>query len=234
MAGIINVDRSIIPACDVGKDRYEEIIRETHHIPQVGAYKISAALALSVGLPTVVKIARSYTDKPLIYDHQKAGTDIPDTGKEFAATLKKCGIDAMILFPLAGPATQTAWIRSAQEVDLPIIVGGHMTHERFRVSEGGYIADEAIITMYSNSAALNVTNYIVPGNKPQVIQEIRKLLSANRIDPVFYAPGFISQGGSISEAASVAGPYWHAIVGRAIYEAHDIRSVTLSLATCLS
>lgn len=233
MAGIIEIDKSIIPACDVEKDKYEEIIRKTYNILQVGAYKIGAALGLSVGLPTLVEIARKYTDKPLIYDHQKAGTDIPDTGKGFVATLKKCGIDAMILFPLAGPATQTAWIQSAQEVDLPIIVGGYMTHERFCVSEGGYVDDAAIKKMYSNAASHGVTDYVVPGNKPEVIREIRSLLLDSKVDPVFYAPGFISQGGSIDEAASVAGGRWHAIVGRAIYEARDIQKAALSLTTCL-
>ena len=58
MGEIINIDRSIIPACDVDKDRYEEIIKETHDIPQIGAYKIGAALGLSTGLPTLVDIAR--------------------------------------------------------------------------------------------------------------------------------------------------------------------------------
>lgn len=233
MSQIIGIDRSIIPACDVNKSKYEEIVRETHDIPQVGAYKISAALGLSVGLPTLVEIARRYTEKPLIYDHQKAGTDIPDTGEKFAAMLKNCGVDAMILFPLAGPATQTAWIQSAQKVNLPVIVGGHMTHERFLASEGGYIEDTAVEKMYTNSAFHGVTDYVVPGNKPQIIGKIRDLLLASKIDPVFYAPGFISQGGSISEAASVAGPRWHAIVGRAIYEARDIQKAALSLITHL-
>lgn len=229
----MKIDRSIIPACDVDKNKYEEIIRETHAIPQVGAYKISASLGLSVGLPALVEIARRYTDKPLIYDHQKAGTDIPDTGKEFAVTMRNCGIDALIIFPLAGPATQTAWIQSAQKVGLPVITGGHMTHERFLASEGGYIDDAAIEKMFTTSAFHGVTDYVVPGNKPEVIKKIRALLLANKIDPVFYAPGFISQGGSISDAASVAGPRWHAIVGRAIYEARDIQKAVQSLITHL-
>lgn len=229
MKNIIGINRSIIPACDVNKQRYEEIIKETHDIPKVGGYKIGAALGLSVGLPTLVDIARRYTDKPLIYDHQKAATDIPDTGKDFNSILKASGIDAVILFPLAGPATQTAWIQSAQEVNLPVICGGHMTHERFLVSEGGYIDDASIDKMFTNAAYHGVTDYVVPGNKPEVIKRIRQLLSESKIAPVFYAPGFISQGGSISEAASVAGPRWHAIVGRAIYEAQDIQKATSSL-----
>lgn len=233
MPPIIATDRSIIPACDVDVDRYEEIVRETCDIPQVGGYKIGAVLALSVGLKTVVDVARSYTDKPLIYDHQKAGTDIPETGTGFVEMLKEFGIDAMILFPLAGPHTQTAWIQSALEVGLPIIVGGHMTHESFLVSDGGYIADTAVEKIYSNSAFLRVTDYVVPGNKPDVIRQLRHVLTAAGIDPVLYAPGFISQGGTISEAASAAGPRWHAIVGRALYEARDIRAAAQSLITHL-
>ena len=229
MQKIINADRSIIPACDVNKDRYEEIIRETCEIPQVGAYKISAALAVSVGLSTLVEIAKRYTKKPLIYDHQKAGTDIPDTGEEFTAVVKDAGIDALIIFPLAGPATQEAWIKSAQKVNLPVIIGGYMTHDRYLSSEGGYIEDTAIDKMYSNAAFQRVNHYVVPGNKPKVIERIRSLLLNNGIEPIFYAPGFISQGGSISEAAHVAGPQWHAIVGRAIYDALNIRRAAESL-----
>lgn len=227
---IISRDKSIIPACDVDAQRYEQIVQETHDIPQVGAYKIGAALALSVGLQKVVQIARQYTHKPLIYDHQKAGNDIPEIGTEFAAAVQRCGIDAVILFPLAGPATQTAWIQSAKNVGLAVIVGGYMTHERFLVSDGGYVADQAAMEkIYMNSAFDGVSDYVVPGNKPEAIQRIRTLLSSRGVNPVLYAPGFISQGGNISEAAAVAGPRWHAIVGRAIYEAKDIRRAALSL-----
>jgi len=229
MGKIIDIERSIIPACDVDKDKYEEIIRETSDITQIGAYKIGAALALSTGLPMLVDIARRHTKKPLIYDHQKAGTDIPEIGEKFVATLKESGIDALIIFPLAGPVTQTAWIKYAQKVDLPVIIGGYMTHESFLSSEGGYVDDIAINKIYTNAASLGVTHYVVPGNKPQVIEMIRNLLLDMNIDPIFYAPGFIVQGGNISEAANAAGPHWHAIVGRAIYEARDVQKAAQSL-----
>ena len=229
MERIIDINRSIIPACDVDKSRYEEIIKETCDIPQIGGYKISAVLAITEGMEVLVEIARKYTEKPLIYDHQKAGTDIPDTGKSFTSALKKSGINALIIFPLSGPATQTAWIRSAQEVDLPIIVGGYMTHERFVVSDGGYIDDNATDKIYTNAAFQSITDYVVPGNKPTIIKRIKGILNENNIDPVFYAPGFIAQGGQISEAAKEAGLRWHAIVGRAIYESQDIQKVVNTL-----
>jgi len=231
---IIPIDRSIIPACDVNVTRYEEIVRETCNLPQIGGYKISAALALSIGIPEVVKIARKYTEKPLIYDHQKAATDIPETGRTFVTVIKESGIDALIIFPLTGPLTQASWIRSAQEIGLPIIVGGYMTHERYLVSEGGYIADDAATEkIYTNSVYEGIKDYVVPGNKPEVIKTIRKMLLDMNIDPIFYSPGFISQGGRISDAAVAAGNHWHAIVGRAIYEAQDIRKAVMSLASHL-
>ena len=145
------------------------------------------------------------------------------------AVLKECGIDAVILFPLSGPATQMVWIQAAKDADIPVIIGGYMTHERYVSSEGGYIEDSAVDKIYSNSAAQGVSDYVVPGNKPEVIQKIRGMLISQKIDPIFYAPGFISQGGSISKAASVAGARWHAIVGRALYEATDMRKAALSL-----
>lgn len=88
MDQIIKRDRSIIPACDVDLTRFEVIVRETAQMDEVGAYKIGAVLALSAGIRRVVDKAREYTSKPLIYDHQKGATDIPETGAAFAKLLK--------------------------------------------------------------------------------------------------------------------------------------------------
>ncbi len=227
---IINATQSIIPACDVvDLSRFEEIVRETHQITKIGAYKISAVLGLKYSIPKIVKVARKYTDKPLIYDHQKAGTDIPDTGRDFINVLKKSGIDALIIFPLSGPVTQLAWINYAKEVGLPIIGGGYMTHKGFMASDGGYINDDAPEKMYTISAQNGINDFVVPGNKPDVIIKIRNILINLGVSPIFYSPGFISQGGSISEAAIAAGDNWHAIVGRAIYESKDIKNTVLNL-----
>lgn len=226
--------RSIIPACDVPFDVYERLIAETHDIPQIGAYKIGAALALSVGLPAVVAATREKTQKPLIYDHQKAGTDIPTTSTFYMDTLKDAGIDATILFPLAGSRTQSEWTAAARASELRVIVGGHMTHEGFLHSQGGYIADDSVATIYERATADSVTDFVVPGNKPEVIERIRGLITDRGVDAVYYAPGFISQGGDISEAAKVAGPRWHAIVGTALFqnlrEQNGIRNAALRLA----
>jgi orotidine-5'-phosphate decarboxylase len=224
---------SLIPACDVELDRFEEIVVKTTDLAEVGAYKIGAVLGLSVGLPTVVATARRHTNKPLIYDHQKAGTEIPDTAKPFMKTLAGAGVDAVILFPFAGPTAERAWIEAAQEAGLDVIVGAHMTHSNFVENDNGYIPAKSIERIFRLAATVGVKHYVVPGNNPAAIAAIRMQLGADVPDPVFYAPGFSSQGGEIAAAREAAARRWHAIVGRAIYEASDVRLAVENLSRTL-
>lgn len=227
MDKIIKIDRSIIPACDVPLGLYERIVKETADIEGIGGYKVGFFLGLGHGLPKIVEITRRYTDKSIIYDHQKAGTDIPDTGGSFARVCKKAGINAIILFPQAGPETERAWIKASREEGLGVIVGGLMTHRGYRRSEGGFLADEAIMEIYLNAADLGVQDFVVPGNRPDEIRCIKEVLERRVAASVFYAPGFTAQGGEINEAVKIFGGRWHAIVGRAIYEADDIKKAAL-------
>ena len=174
MTRIIQSDRSVIPACDVPLEVYERIVKEIGDVEKIGGYKVGFFLGLDYGLPKVVELTRKYTDKPIIYDHQKAGTDIPDLGVKFVDICKKAGVDAVILFPQSGPETEEKWIKAAQEKDLGVIVGGLMTHPRYVRSEGGYLADGAIMEMYSNAADLGVADFVVPGNRPDDIKRIRE------------------------------------------------------------
>lgn len=221
---IISAEKSIIPACDVESiEKFEELVMNTAPVPGIGGYKVGFGLALAYGLPKVMEVVRKHTDKPVIYDHQKAGTDILDTGKNFAQVCKKSGVDAVILFPQAGPETERAWIYHALDNDLKVIVGGRMTHPGYAVSEGGFISDEGALDMYRIAARAGVTNFVVPGNKPDVIQAVREAVEAEGVKGVFYAPGFVAQGGKIADTTKVAGDSWHAIVGRGIYSASDMK-----------
>lgn len=230
---IIKRNRSIEIACDVSIEKYERILEETSDIDAVGGYKLGFYLALEHGLPKLVEIARKYTNKPLIYDHQKAGTDIPDTGVKFAEVCKKAGIDAVILFPQAGPETEKAWIEAAKEKELGVIVGGLMTHKGYLKSDGGYIDDSSVMEMYLRAADSGVKEFVVPGNKPEKIKEIRKAIEEKGIEPFFHAPGFIAQGGKITDAGEAAGEKWHAIVGRAVYNSDNIRKTIEELSSQL-
>lgn len=230
MGNIISIKRSIIVACDVSLDFYERILKETSDIEKIGAYKIGFQLGLSHSLPAIVELARKYTSKPLIYDHQKAGTDIPDTGKSFAKTVKNSGINAIILVPQAGPETEKAWIKAAQDEGLPVIVGGLMTHLRYTKSRGGYISDESVLEMYLNAAEFGVTDFVAPMNKPESVSVISQSLKSKGTEPTFYMPGLTS---SMHNASSFAGDSWHAIIGRALYNSKDMREAALEFSRML-
>ena len=231
---IIKYDRSVIPACDVRSlEDLKKLVEQTHDVKGIGGYKIGLVLGLSFGLPKIVEVIREFTDLPIIYDHQKAGTDIPPLGQKFAKVCKDAGVNAVIIFPQSGPATEEEWIKACKEVSLEILIGGEMTHPKYKKSEGGFISDDVLDKIYLNAAKLNVTNFVVPGNRIERIKHYRSILEPIVKDLTFFAPGFVAQGGEITEAAKAAGQFWHAIVGRGIYRAEDMRKAAEELTSKL-
>lgn len=228
---LINLPRSVIPACDVGDlDTFERLVRETTDVEGIGGYKIGFELVFPYGAIEVVRRAKEHTSLPIIYDHQKGGTDIPDMGPKFVSALKKAGVDSAILFPLAGTKTQRKWTEALQAAEgMTIFVGGEMTHDEFLRKDGGYIADDSPERIYTLAAEMGVTHFIVPGNKPESVAKYRQLLEGILGEGNFdlAAPGLITQGGDISEAGKAAGEFFHGIVGRALTEAQDIRQAAL-------
>lgn len=229
---IIKIDRSIIPACDVDSlQKLKQLVKQTCSVEGIGAYKIGMEIVIPFGLKKVLEEVKDLTDLPVIYDYQKAGTDIPEIGARFAKACK--GVDAVIIFPQAGPVTEEAWIKAALNEKLSVIIGGEMTHEGYLESGGGFIANSAPKRIYEIAAKLGVKDYVLPGNKPERIKDYRRFLEHLGIDPVFYSPGLVAQGGEITESAKAAGPYWHAIIGRALYNAKNINKMAKEMTTKL-
>lgn len=225
---IIKLKRSIIPSCDVSDlSKLKELVKRTCSVEGIGAYKIGLEMCLPYGIPDVVDAIRKFTNLPVIYDHQKAATDIPELGEKFAKAVK--GVDAVILFPFAGPETEKEWIKACRKEKLGIIVGGEMTHKGFLESEGGFISEKEALKIYETAANEKINDYVVPGNKPDKIRLYKAFLEARGIKPVFYSPGLITQGGNITESAKAAGDNWHAIVGRALYNAKDVNKAAKEL-----
>ena len=225
---IIKLKKSIIPSCDVDSlEKLNKLVKSTCKVKGVGAYKIGFELVIPFGIEKVIKVIRKHTKLPIIYDHQKAGTDIPDTGTKFMNACK--GVDAVILFPQAGPETETAWIKAAQQAKMNVIVGGEMTHKGYLKNENGFIDDNAPKRIYEIAASLGVTDFVIPGNKPDKCLQYDKLIKTKIKSPVYYSPGLITQGGSISELAKKLDS-WHAIIGRAIYEAKDMKKAAEEVA----
>jgi len=223
MVRIIPNKKSVIVACDVESiEALKNLVEKTCHVEGIGGYKLGSILTIGYGLPSLVSVVRKLTNLPIIYDHQKAMTDIPSLGKEFATVVKKAGADAMIGFPQSGPQTQIEWIKACNSINLNVIIGGEMTHPNYLRSDRGYIANEALDEIYTLAAKMGVNDFVVPGNKIDRISHYKQILEPLCKDLTLYSPGLISQGGIITEAAKVAGDSWHAIVGRAIFEAKDI------------
>lgn len=197
-----------------------DLLNAIRGVRQIGAVKLGIGMGLN-DLYKMADIAKTILGRefPLIYDHQKAGNDIPAMGKVFAGKVKLAGVNNVILFPFAGPETQEAWTGACFEAGLNVLTGGIMTHPKFLVSEGGYIADDAPERIFRLACKLGVRHFVVPGNKLNWVQYIRTVLrdELGEGNFVLYAPGFITQKGDISECGQVAGEEWHAIVGSAVY-----------------
>ncbi|SRR5260221_388947 len=221
---VIDRDKSVIVAADVEFSRLPELVQQTCLVEGISGYKVGLELALERGLPDVVGVVKDNSDLHVMYDHQKAGNDIPETGGRFAKVCKNAGVDSVILFPFAGSKTERDWIRACQDAGLGVLVGAHMTQPEFLYSEGGSIADNAPERIFTIAAENGVRDFVVPGNKIEYVAKYKELLDQQLGEGNFtlYAPGFITQGGEISDFAKAAGNKWHAIVGSAIYKATNI------------
>lgn len=209
----------IIPALDTADlDAALRLVCKVAGRESVYGFKLGFSLGLGFGLPETVRRIREWTDKPLIYDHQKAATDIPDTGALFGDVLKKAGIDEVILFPHTGPRTLAAWTKAMQERQLKVIVGAVMTHPAYLVSEGGFIADAAAAAIYKQAAGLGVGAFVVPLTKPDVVAKLAREVPFTAAQE-FYSPGFGAQKGDPAQFPMLA--KHHLIMGRALLVAED-------------
>ncbi len=222
---IIPADRSVIVAADVEPEKFEGLVRDVGKVEGLSGYKIGFEVGYGLTIAkAVATVKEANPDSVAIFDHQKAGNDIPDTGMNFGRTMKRGGVDAAILFPFTGPATQERWTKELQDQGIGVLTGSEMTHPKIRRSEGGYIADDAFAEMFELAVALGVRDFVVPGNKPDKVADYRGFFEERLGSENFtlYAPGFVAQGGEISEAGIAAGYNWHAIVGRGIIAASNV------------
>jgi orotidine-5'-phosphate decarboxylase len=230
---IIPADRSIMAAADVEPIKFRGLVRRVGHVAGLSSWKIGFEVGLGLSLPIATSIVKEENpDAVVVYDHQKAGNDIYKTGMNFARAMKHGGVDAAILFPFTGRIVQEVWTKELQNVGIGVIVGSEMTHEGFRYSEGGRIADDRLMDIFEQAVGEGVTNFVVPGNKPEKVKEYRKFFQKELGKGNFslYSPGFIDQGGDITAAGKAAGKSLHAIIGTGIYEAPDPHAAAIQYA----
>lgn len=218
-AVIMDKMRLIIPALDMTDlKQIETLISAIDKHDLIYGYKIGFSLGLSYGLPKVMETIRRLSSKVVIYDHQKAATDIPDTGKLFARVMKDSLVNEVILFPQAGPATLEAWISALAEQELTTIVGGIMTHPRFVQSEGGFITDKGVVEMYRIAYEQGVRRFVVPLTKPQATAAVIREAGLDE-RCMFYSPGYGQQGGDPAAFAFLSSHFL--IIGRSLLRSDD-------------
>lgn len=220
---MFKTNHGVIVSCDVRTlDELKKLVDATSSINGIVGYKVGFILGLNFGLGNIVGEIRNITHLPVIYDHQKAGTDVPQMGVEFAAVMKRARVDSAIIFSQAGPRTQEAFINALRQQGIVPMVGGEMSHEGYLKKEGGYISDESPEHMYRDGAKSGAEFFIVPGTKPESIKKYTIILE-KLTKPKFCMPGIGRQGGDIAAAfAACNGHPAYGIVGAAIYNATDI------------
>ncbi len=215
-------EHGIIIACDVSDlKKLKELVEKTKGIEGVVGYKIGGNFALKYGLKNIVD--EIDFQLPVIYDHQKAGTDIPYMADKFASACKIAGIKGIIIFPFAGPKSEEAFIEAIFKKGLVPMIGGEMTHEKFLAEDGGYIVDSAPAKIYEIAAKRGVKYFILPGNKEEALKKYHLLLTSIINEPKYCMPGIGRQGGEIRKAFTILRGYpCYAIIGSAIYKSENI------------
>lgn len=224
---LLQVDRGIIIAADVPTiDDLRALLAVSAQVPEVVAIKIGFSLALRHGLRSIVAIVGDASDLPVIYDHQKAGTDIPAMGQPFADTCRDAGVKGVILFPLSGPKTLEGFITAAFDCELTPIVGLLMTHFGYLESQGGFIVNDASKRICRIALDAGIRHFVLPGNKTDIVRDFSDGLLKPARPVSIMMPGIGSQGGSITDAfAAAAEHHAFAIIGSAIYQASDPKAV---------
>lgn len=213
------MNRKLIVSLDCSLAKALEIVKETKDIEQVYGYKVGLHLALTFGLiraSNEIKLRAPF--KKVIYDHQKGCTDVPHVGKNFADVVKTTRVDEVILFPLTGLVSLENWVRELQKRDVPVIIGGRMTHDGFSKEAGGFITTEDSLKIYQKASELGVDRFVLP---PKDSEFHKRFVEVVKSDHLIYSPGFGAQGCEENNFTN------YPIVGRSIYNSDNVRQATL-------
>lgn len=213
----------IVVALDA--DSVEEsrrVVELTTNIDGVAGYKVGLTVVLRLGLAEAIRQLRAVTPLPLIYDHQKAGPDVPDMAAKFTATCRAAGVDGLILFPTAGPRAVDGFVGEAMKQRMLPIVGGDLPFADYNASGGGYVLDNALDLIFARALALGADHFVVPGNTTAKLTHHAARLREKLERPTFLVPGIGPLGGTLGSIVKAAGgARVFGVVGRAVYAAKD-------------
>ena len=143
-----------------------DAIKATESIPFVVGYKIGALPVLEEGLKDTLRNVRKISSKPLLYDHQKLGSDLPDIYKgRLLELIKSLGADGIFVFPLGGKEVLEAIINKCIDIELTPIVCGDLSYKGFFADEGGYIDIDIQQRIYLDAASYGVSHFMMSCNR---------------------------------------------------------------------
>jgi orotidine-5'-phosphate decarboxylase len=228
----IKTTHGILIALDMESfDDMRRVVEATTRIEGIVGYKVGLTAALRLGLGGAVRHLRAVTELPLVYDHQKAGPDVPEMATKFASTCKEAGVDGLILFPIAGPRAVVEFAGNAYKQRLMPIVGGDLPFPDYNASGGGYVIDDALDRIFRKAIEIGVDHFVIPGNTPDKVRHHARWLVQKLEQPTLFVPGIGPLGGSIPATfAAAPGCRVYAVVGRAISAAANPAKAARELA----
>tara|TARA_Y100001970_G_scaffold61475_3_gene78503 strand:+ start:2314 stop:3051 length:738 start_codon:yes stop_codon:yes gene_type:complete len=220
---LFTLTHGIIPALDnPSLDGIIHTVESCADVDGIVGFKIGLTIALQLGLSKAVSTIREITGLPIIYDHQKAGADIPDMGEKFCKIAADAGVNGLILFPLAGPSAVNSFVGSSIKHGIAPLVGGDLPIEDYNAAGGGYVVDDALSDIFSRSITIGARYFIVPGQTSNKVRRHSEHLRARIDRPSIVIPGIGALGGNILDCFAAAPDCnAYAVIGRGIYGADN-------------
>lgn len=208
---------SIIPSLDVDIDSMKKILEEIGGLrKEIGGLKIGSLLVWRHGLNKVVEDVKTKSTAPIIFDAQKAGTDIPSIVEQQVELVAEAGVDAFIASPFGGGSkTLEAFISKSFKCNIVPIVLLEMTHPM----ANEYLLENVGKKILLQSLDQGVENFVAPANNPDRIK-IYKDLAYNMNKKIkIFSPGVGPQGGGPDSAVKAGTDF--VIAGRSIFQAES-------------
>jgi orotidine-5'-phosphate decarboxylase len=228
MDTLLKSKHGIIISCDFSNiEKLEKLVKETCSLDFIQGYKIGMILVLKNGIKKVTSIIKKHTDSPIVYDHQKFGSDIPEIcSGEILQIIKDAGVEALVIFPHAGIETLKSTVKECFKIGLIPIVGGDMSHPGYNVKDGGYIDEGASQRIYIDAATIGVTHFILPCLKLERIKIYMHKLVNIVNNPQIFITGIREEvTEEFLEACKIIHSYnSYSVIGRGITEEKDFSS----------
>lgn len=225
----------IIPALDLPSiDQIRKVVAATAVVDGIVGFKLGPIAVFELGLRRAVESIRELTDLPIIYDHQKAGLDIPSNAAVFAKAVASAGVSAAIIFPVAGPTAAAAFISALVDNGVTPLVGGALPIVDYGISSGGWVSDSLLADLTRTTLASGQRNLIVPAGP--ALREISAIAASSNVRPTLFVPGISPSGSELATLSGLvaASDGLYPIVGRAVFAAPDPASAAAFLVAKLN